>query len=150
MRGIGNAAGIEPQVSEAERCCGHHALWNGDEERFKTLARLNVEMIRQSGAKRVVFSCPKGYHAFREYYPRYVGRLDFEVVQFNELLVDKLTELNFRPLEEVVTYHDPCRMSHIYDAPRELIRKIPGMKLVETERTRNFCVRVRAGPHGHS
>jgi heterodisulfide reductase subunit D len=134
-----NAVGIEPQVSENERCCGHDALWNGDEKRFEALARLNVEMIRQSGAKRVVFSCPEGYHTFREYYPKYVGDLDFEIVQFNELLADKLAELTLRPHEEVLTYHDPCRlgrMSHIYDAPRELIRKIPGVKLVEMERSR--------------
>ena len=134
-----NSIGIKPMVCKDERCCGHDALWNGDEDRFIQLARLNAEMIRETGVKRVVFSCPEGYHTFKEYYPRYVGKLEFEIVHINELLSGNVNQLNLAPREEVVTYHDPCRlgrMSNIYDSPRMLIEKIPGIILVEMERNR--------------
>ncbi len=134
-----NAMGIEPLVSPDERCCGHDALWNGDEETFKKLAQRNADTIRKSGVKRVVFSCPEGYHTFREYYPRYVGDLGVEIVQINDLLSSADGELKLKPARKKVTYHDPCRlgrMSHIYEQPRELIRKIPGVELVEMERNR--------------
>ncbi len=134
-----NAVGIEPLVSEQERCCGHDALWNGDEKRFIQLARLNAELIKASGVKRIVLSCPEGYHTFKEYYPKYVGDLGVEIVQINQLLAQSNGQLKLKPAEGVVTYHDPCRlgrMSHIYDEPRELIAKIPGVSLVEMERNR--------------
>ena len=49
-----NACGVEPVVSNDERCCGHDALWNGDVEKFKKLAQINLDVIRASGAKQVV------------------------------------------------------------------------------------------------
>ena len=72
-----NTCGVEPVVSNDERCCGHDALWNGNEEKFKQLAQLNIDVIRASGAKQVVFSCPEGYDTFKNVYPKYFGELGF-------------------------------------------------------------------------
>ena len=47
-----NLCGIEPVLSSDERCCGHDSLWNGDEEGFKKLASINIEIIKEIGAKR--------------------------------------------------------------------------------------------------
>jgi len=136
-----NAAGIIPAVSNQECCCGHDALWSGHEEQFKTLARINIETIKASGAKAVILSCPEGYYTFKEHYPRFFGKLDFEVLHLQEFLVNMIREkgITFKSLEGTATYHDPCRlgrMAGIYEAPRELIRMIPGLTLVEMERSR--------------
>lgn len=129
-----NAIGVTPVVSDDERCCGADLLLNGDEEGFRRLAEINVRVIQESGAKRVIFACPEGYNAFRNDYPRYVGPLPFETIHLTELLVEHLGEIGLGEVAETVTYHDPCRLGRymgIYDEPRALIQAVPGVKLVE-------------------
>jgi Fe-S oxidoreductase len=133
---------MEPVVSNNERCCGHDALWNGNEETFKQLARLNLDLIRSSGAKQVIFSCPEGYHTVKNFYPKYFGELDFTPVHILDFLADKLREgvIQLQGSDkEVVTFHDPCRLGRlagIYDAPRKILETISGIELKEMPRSR--------------
>jgi heterodisulfide reductase subunit D len=136
-----NRAGISPLVSNEERCCGADLRLAGDEESFRQLAELNVEMIRATGAKRVVFSCAECYNAFKTDYPTYVGRVPFEMVHLTELLAETLETgaLGFDSLPGTVTYHDPCRLGRylkVYDAPRAVLDGVPGLELVEMEENR--------------
>jgi Fe-S oxidoreductase len=140
-----NKLGIEPVVTDQERCCGHDMLWSGNVDAFKELANFNIELIKRLGCKKVIFGCPEGYVTFKTTYPLYFGELDFEVVHFYDLVGKQMNEGAFQlaPVEHTVTYHDPCRlgrMAGMYEAPREIITSIPGMNLVEMERNREDAV----------
>ena len=134
--------GITPVISNEERCCGHDALATGDEEKFRKLAERNLEVIAASGAKTVLFSCPEGYTTFKKHYSKYFGTLPFEVLHMSEFLARELpgSGLVFNPSANgAVTFHDPCRLGRgagIYEAPRDLLKSIPGTRLVEMGRNR--------------
>jgi heterodisulfide reductase subunit D len=137
-----NRMGVEPVISNDERCCGHDAFWSGNTATFKRLAERNIEVIIASGAKTVIFSCPEGYVTFRDHYPKYVGMLPFEILHLSQFLARELpgSGLSFEPPEDgTITYQDPCRLGRlagIYGPPRELLGLIPGIKLVEMQRSR--------------
>jgi Fe-S oxidoreductase len=137
-----NKLGIEPVISNHERCCGHDALWCGDHSTFRKLAALNLEAITASDAKTVLFSCPEGYVTFKKYYPQYLGKLPFEVMHLTEFLARELPVASSafpQGPEETVTYHDPCRLGRlagIYEAPRQLLASLPNTQLAEMERNR--------------
>lgn len=134
-----NKLGIEPVVSNDEKCCGHDMLWNGNIDTFKKLAAANIEVIKESGSKKVIFNCPEGYHIFKDYYPKYLGDLGFEVIHFYDFLAEKLKagELGLEKSNGVVTYQDPCRLGRlagIYNSPREIINGV-ATSFVEMERS---------------
>jgi Fe-S oxidoreductase len=138
-----NHLGIEPQVLAEERCCGHDQIWEGDLETFQTLAGLNLERIKQSGASQIVTTCPECARTLRLDYPKLVGDHGLEILHLTQLLSRNASalELTTRNVNSPprVTYQDACRLSRhlgIYDEPRELIKRA-GLELIEMERTRH-------------
>lgn len=139
-----NRMGIVPVMSEDERCCGHDALWSGDEATFRKLAEKNLEAIRASGAKAVLFGCPEGYTTFKHQIPKHFGKLPFEVLHITEFLAQELpgAGISFLPVSDedgAVTYQDPCRLGRnagIYEPPRDLLKLIPEIRFEEMGRNR--------------
>mgnify|MGYP000860881375 CR=1 FL=1 len=121
-----------------ETCCGD-PLWRaGDRKGFEALREANIAKWRELGVKRVFSTCPGCVGAFRHHYPTD----EFEFVHVTELLAQLVADgtLTFsKSLDKVVAYHDGCDLGRhmgIYDAPREILKAIPGINLIEFPRNR--------------
>ena len=127
-------------LGEGEWCCGFPLIGAGMSRELEKLKVHNVDKIKEVGAKSVVFSCPSCYRTWKELY-----ETDVELLHSSHLLEQLVKEKKI-PLKELnltVTYHDPCdlgRNSGVYEPPREVLKMIPGVKLVELENNREKTV----------
>ncbi len=129
-------AGVDFGILGAkESCCGESIRRTGNEERWKALAKDNIKTFVDAGVKKILVSSPHCYHTFVNEYPELMVR--FEVVHMTELLLELVEAGRLvlgKPFPKTVTYHDPCylgRHNGIFDAPRELLRQVPGLELTE-------------------
>jgi Fe-S oxidoreductase/coenzyme F420-reducing hydrogenase delta subunit len=147
---IMNRAGITPVVSNDEVCCGHDLNWTGDEDGMMKLMKKNVDLIKASGAKKVVFPCPECLRTFNMDYQDFLGDFDFELVHISQLVDDLLKEgkIKLKKGASKVTFQDSCRLGRhmgIYDEPRAALRGAQA-EVVEMDNTRDkaLCCGVSA------
>lgn len=141
-----NKAGVDFGILGAkENCCGESIRKTGNEPLFKHLARENIKSFIDHGVQKILVSSPHCLHTFRNEYPEFNAR--FEIVHITEFLRELFEEGRLKPsreYEKKITYHDPCylgRHNRIFDAPREVLKAIPGAELTEMESNRenSFC-----------
>ncbi|MHA1338545.1 MAG: (Fe-S)-binding protein [Promethearchaeota archaeon] len=139
-----NRIGISPVVLDT-KCCGHDLYWIGNTKATCNLAKNNVELMKQAGVKQIVVECAEGYYMWKHVYPKLVDNFNFEVYHLSEFLLKNNILKHILPLrlEDVkVTYHDPCRLgrlSGIYEAPRDLLKNLFGVSIVEMENNKEMA-----------
>lgn len=129
----------------AEQCCGSPLMRTGfDARRF---VDENCRQIEKTGAKTVITGCAGCYTTLKKSYPQ-----NLRVQSVPEFLAERISEIDLKPLDLTVTYHDPChlgRHNQIYEQPRQVIEAICRLKEMKTNRKDSRCCGggggVRAG-----
>ena len=145
------AAGVEFAIlGQEETCTGDPARRAGNEYLFTMLAEQNVATIdgykAQGGVKQIVTTCPHCFNTLANEYPDFGGK--YEVVHHTDFLLGLVAERKLIPRKRVVgkvVFHDSCylgRYNGVYEQPRDIIKAIPGVQLVEAEgwsRQKGLC-----------
>ena len=134
-------------LGDAEACSGDPARRLGNEFVFQMLAQQNIETLNEAGADKtvIVATCPHCFNSLGREYPQLGG--SYEVVHHTQLLgrlVEEGRLTPVTPIDQLVTYHDPCylgRHNKVYTPPREVLASVPGLRTEEMHRCkeRGFC-----------
>jgi len=122
-------------LGSKESCCGESIHKAGNNSLFEYLAKSNIDLFTEEGVKEVIVTSPHCYTTFKDEYPNLGG--NFKVTHFTQYLAQLIGEgkLQFtKELNKKVVYHDPCylgRHNGIYDEPREVLKNIPGVELMD-------------------
>lgn len=128
-----------------ERCTGDPARRAGNEYLFQTMAQANVEVLNNYAPKQIVTTCPHCFNTLKNEYRDFGGH--YQVIHHTEFLLGLVRAGKLKPQHHAlgaVVFHDSCylgRYNDVYDAPRELLKSIPGLTLVEApeSRDRGMC-----------
>jgi Fe-S oxidoreductase len=141
-----HTAGVNFAVlGPAETCTGDPARRMGNEFVYSMLAQQNIETLNEAGARKIVASCPHCFNTIAREYPQLGG--NYEVIHHTQLLARLVADGRIKPvtpIEEKVTYHDPCflgRHNRVFTPPREIMEHVPGVQAQEMHRCkeRGFC-----------
>ncbi|MEE9616764.1 MAG: (Fe-S)-binding protein [Anaerolineae bacterium] len=148
------AAGLNfGTLGTEESCCGNEVRRLGEVGLFEMLVEENGELLRSVGASRLVTTSPHCFNTFKNEY----GLDGMEVLHYTQLIAELIEQgrLEFggvgvwgEGVKKTVTYHDPCflgKQNHIFDEPRAILKAIPGVKLVEMDRSRERSLCCEGG-----
>jgi len=144
------AAGINFGIlGKEEGCCGDSARRIGNEYLYQMMVQENIDTFNKYKFGKILVTCPHGYNTLKKEYPQMGGVYD--VVHHTQLIWDLIRTGRLKlkgDLDKTITYHDSCflgRYNQIYDAPREILRSMPKVKLVEMDRNHKFAFCCGAG-----
>ncbi|WP_419954971.1 heterodisulfide reductase-related iron-sulfur binding cluster [Neobacillus niacini] len=145
-----NEAGVKFAIlGNKEKNSGDTPRRLGNEFLFQELASKNIEEFEKAEVKKIVTIDPHAYNIFKNEYPDF--GLEAEVYHHTEVLYELVRDGKLVPkhaVNEKITFHDSCylgRYNDVYDPPREILKSIPGVQLVEMERNRETGMCCGAG-----
>jgi len=138
-------------LGNEEQCSGDHIMRMGEKGLFEMLTEHNISTFEKFDANKMVTLCPHCFNTLKNDKPYSDKKLG--VQHYTQLLADMLRSGKLKPSKRIskkVTYHDPCflgKRNEVYDAPREVLKGIEGLELVEMKRNRanSFCCGGGAG-----
>jgi len=134
-------------LAEEESCCGSEVRRLGEAGLFEMIAEENQELFKGVGAGKLFTTSPHCFNTFKNDYPSN----GLQVQHYTQVLAGLVEQraLEFRDkVEKTVTYHDPCYLgkhNNVFDEPRDVLRGIPGVKLVEMDRSREKSLCCEGG-----
>jgi Fe-S oxidoreductase len=145
-----NLAGVKFAIlGNEEKNSGDTPRRIGNEFLFQELANANIETFKKYDVKKIVTINPHAFNTLKNEYPEF--GLEAEVYHHSELLCQLIKDGKLKPknpVNEIISFHDSCylgRYNEVYDAPREILKSIPGVQLVEAERNRENAMCCGAG-----
>jgi len=146
-----NHQGFDVITPKTQKCCGAPHLTEGDPETARQLASHNLDLFLALDVDAIVTDCGGCGTALKEYEEMLVEREDHQRLQkfhgkikdISEFLIEVgIRTEGLKPVNKVVTYHEPCHLCHaqgISKQPREVIQSIPGVELREMKESSWCC-----------
>ncbi|MFC1953081.1 (Fe-S)-binding protein [Chloroflexota bacterium] len=139
-------------LADDEPCCGGILYYMGLHKEFGKNAGQVYERLKSHGVKRIISIIPSCTYTLSHLIPNSIGGDGLEVKHFCEVVLENISshELSF-PKKVKVTYHDPCQLARnmgLIEEPRQILRAIGGIELIETEMTNGECATCCGGGGG--
>jgi Fe-S oxidoreductase len=135
-----NKSGVRfAYLGNEEKSSGNEILRMGEIGLFEMLAEHNIGLFKKYGVKKIIALSPHSFHALKNEYPKIDPDLKVEVIHYTKLICDLLKDGKISYSKEFnvkAAYHDSCYLgkhNSIYEEPREILRAIPGLEVVEMD-----------------
>ena len=139
-------------LAEDEPCCGGLLHYIGMENEFHTHSQESHDSIKSSGVKSIISIIPSCTNTLRNLIPASIGGNGLEVKHFTEVVLENIGSHKMQyPRKVRVAYHDPCQLARnlgLIEEPRQILRAIENIELVEPEWTKGDCTTCCGGGGG--